>query len=342
MWRGARRAATALVIAPLVVSACGASATSSSSTSATRSTLSPLEGVLGGPEKFKDQERKIEAAVTACMRSKGWQYAAPPANAVMTMSFGNLGDDFRERYGYGLSTRPPIENASPDTNTDPNQAYLASLSEADKAQWTEDLYGKQDLKPNAAGDTGTGGGGGAPAAGGMVAVAGGAIGGCFGEAQTKVQQNDPSTSKAVIDRVQQLQSSMQHDPRMIDAQQKWSACMKTAGFTYAKQEEIFTDLLGRMNKITGNGNGNGDGNSNGAPAPPVGAISGAVFVQNGGPTATTTPAQGTAMATLQHDEIAIAKADHACDVKYLSKVREALERATADQLQAEFPELGKR
>jgi hypothetical protein len=99
---------------------------------------------------------------------------------------------------------------------------------------------------------------------------------------------------------------------MVRALERWTACMADAGYRYEDPDEIDSDLTKRMEKLVG-------------PLP--------------GPFATG-PASGhkpqpydrTALAALQREEVAVARADYACERKEITPV----ESVVRPQYEAQF------
>lgn len=82
------------------------------------------------------------------------------------------------------------------------------------------------------------------------------------------------------------------DPRVIAAYRDWATCMRDAGFSYATADEIDADLSARLEAIT-------------AGEDPAGL----------------SPAAQAALTQLQGEELAIAAADHECEVRFVADVK---------------------
>lgn len=321
--RAARLAAAALGLT-VVLGACGSGASSSTSSTTSpsgdgSSTGTPLEQLLTGNGA---SQRALEDAIAACMRERGWQYTPNTTTNTPTPSVSTDSEAFRRQYGYGISTQPPMEafglvGSTTGGADDPNGKYLASLSDADKARYQKDLYG--DIVVGVPAD-GTGGG----------AVAASPADGpgpdtCAGRAEASVAKEFPEMSREFSTRLTELMTGMADDPTMKTAMTAWSTCMAKANFTYASVDEVYQDLQKRAGDIFGSGGGP--------------AADGAVMV-GGGPTASLSPSDQDRLAKLQADELAIAKADDACAVDTIDKVRPELERQVVDKLRSEFPGVG--
>ncbi len=87
------------------------------------------------------------------------------------------------------------------------------------------------------------------------------------------------------------------DPRVIAAYKEWGTCMRDAGYSYSDPTEIDVDLANRLDAIT----------------------SGAA------PDSLSADAQA-ALTQLQGEELAIAAADHTCDLQYVNDIKTQVEQ----------------
>ncbi len=163
------------ILAAMALGACGDSGSDAPSASDDQP-LSLAERLFGTPADFADEQEQIEASVRACMVAKGWEYTPvdPSANsAAFNLDFSS--DEFREQYGYGISTLVGESAFSAVPFEDPNQTYVQSLSETEITQYYEDLYG--DLGGSFNGDITVSGGGSSIEVTSVSPEAGGAGGG---------------------------------------------------------------------------------------------------------------------------------------------------------------------
>jgi len=86
------------------------------------------------------------------------------------------------------------------------------------------------------------------------------------------------------------------DPRVIAANKDWANCMRQAGYSYSNSDEIKTDLANRLDVITG-----------------------------GADPATLEADAAAALAELQGEELAIAAADHECNVEFVDPITRQVE-----------------
>jgi hypothetical protein len=97
-----------------------------------------------------------------------------------------------------------------------------------------------------------------------------------------------------------LDDRINEDRRMVKAIAKWSDCMAQAGYRYEDPDEIDTDLFRRAERIVGPLPGQF------ATGPPAGEKP--------------RPYDRHALASLQHEEVAIAVRDNACELKEITPV----------------------
>lgn len=145
------------------ITSVGTSSTSSETTSSTSAAsqptlpnhrLDPLTAFYLGTENgVRQLESPLggQSYVADCMHTRGWGYTQSTINDVydpITLLRIRDPDEFRRRYGYGLSTTP--NQAGTGTVRDPNTAYLASLTQDQQAAWRADLGPDDPGNPGAA------------------------------------------------------------------------------------------------------------------------------------------------------------------------------------------------
>ncbi len=89
---------------------------------------------------------------------------------------------------------------------------------------------------------------------------------------------------------------VEQDPRVIATNKDWATCMRDAGYSYNNSDEIKTDLANRLDAITG-----------GAAPDTLAADAQAALTQ------------------LQGEELAIADADHQCNVQVVDPIKTQVE-----------------
>lgn len=286
-----------VLTAALGLAACGGDDSASSEQPASKKQPSgPVEDQLGfDTAGIMARQSRVEADIRECMKAQGFEYVPidPFAQRAAVTGASRLSDeDFLNQFGYGISTLWGRGGAQ----ADPNQRLRASLSAADRRAYDRALWGENaGATFQAAVDSGD-----FTKLGGCTRKATEAV---FGGAQVLTQLQG---------KLDQLDERILEDQRMVRALERWTACMADAGYRYEDPDEIDSDLTKRMEKIVG-------------PLP--------------GPFATG-PASGhkpqpydrSALAALQREEVAVARADYACERKEITPV----ESVVRPQYEAQF------
>jgi hypothetical protein len=281
----------------LAVSACGGGDSASSTQEASKRQASgPVEDQLGfDTAGIMARQSRVEADIRECMKAQGFDYVPidPFAQRAAVTGVSRLSDeDFLEQFGYGISTLW----GRGGSQADPNQRLRAGLSPADRRAYDRALWGEN------------------PGATFQAAVDSGdftKLGGCTRKA-TEAVFGGAQVLTQLQGKLDQLDERILEDQRMVRALERWTACMAKAGYRYEDPDEIDADLTKRMERIVG-------------PIP--------------GPFATG-PASGhkplpydhAALAKLQREEVAIARADYACERKEITPV----ESKVRPQYEAQF------
>jgi hypothetical protein len=288
--------AAAALSAALGLAACGSdeggSSSAPSSNAGSTSTAKDPGGQPAGTVEDQlgfDQagliarQSRVEAAVGECMKNEGFDYVPidPLAQRAALLGSSRISDeDFLKQFGYGISTLWGRGTAQ----ADPNQRIRATLPPADRRAYDRTLWGENR------------------GASFTEAIENGhfdRLGGCtlkatervFGGAQVLTQLQG---------KLDELDERILEDQRMVRAIESWSSCVADAGFRYEDPEEIDADLFRRMEKLVG-------------PLPGQFAT--------GPPAGTPAPAYDRAkLRALQREEVAIARADAACEEKRIAPV----------------------
>ena len=196
-------------------------------------------------EYYNEQNRKTEELVAQCMTKQGFEYVPNTQNGSITIN-SDTDDmwrpddrDWVEKWGYGAVNNPwreQEETPGPEATEpppDPNQAYIDSLSEAEREAFYEALWGKQEVDPDADPD--------APQEWSWE------NGGCYGWAQHEVQGDNPweqEENKPIIDALQKFWENLTKLPEQAKLDAEWAACMTEANYPGFKtqndaQQSIF-------------------------------------------------------------------------------------------------------
>ena len=157
--------------------------------------------------------------------------------------------------------------------------------------------------------------------------------GCFGKAQLEVYGDSPFNDPDMQERLNELFEDAESDPAITAAYEDWASCMadRDPSYEFTDPGEVTNGFYERLNTLQGfemetiDEDGSGD-----------------VVVA-----ATDSPVDGPAeideadLEELRQDEIATWSDDWACQQEVeLAQVRRDVEQRLADDLVAEFPELG--
>jgi hypothetical protein len=282
----------------LGLAACGGGEDKGSrnDSSSSKQPSGPVEDQLGfDTAGIMARQSRVEADIAQCMKAQGFDYVPvdPFAQRAAITGTSRLSDeDFLKQFGYGISTLWGRGGAQ----ADPNQRLRASLGPADRRAYERALWGEN------------------PGATFQAAVDSGdftKLGGCTREATEHVFGGAQVLTQ-LQGKLDELDERILEDQRMVRALERWSKCMAQAGYRYEDPDEIDADMTKRMEKIVG-------------PIP--------------GPFATGPPAgqkaqpyDRAALAALQHEEVAIARADWACERKEITPV----EAKVRPQYEAQF------
>jgi hypothetical protein len=323
-----RRAALLAAAVPLALglAACGGDGDEGVETSTTPTTTF-YDRVFGGPEDAVAEGREYEELIRVCMVDQGFEYI-PYEQEIYDPSEAALEQEqWREQYGYGISTYVGEDVPSMGEYVDPNQDYLDSLSEANLAAYNEALWGESYDEPYVEGTEPP------PPSG------------CAAEASDQVWGDDARRDESLYEDLDEMEQAIQADERLVAAKEDWSACMEEAGFSYETQDDIYDDLNAQMSEIMGWDTGGGGVTV--ATAMGVGKAAAVDQEPAPGVWATDETIVGgepqdydeAALEELQTYELSVAEADDACTEEHVADVEaEVREDHQADFLE-EHPDL---
>lgn len=219
---------------------------------------SPLSKYLGYEEDYDEEawvaeaeenDKKIQELTAACMTEAGFEYTPWTGGVSYGTSDGYEWEpDDRawvEQYGYGIINYPGKDEEDEvvpeeESDTDPNQAYVESLSESEQAAYYETLYGPEpgeeayddeDFDWDAWYDEN-----------GM---------GCSGDASEEVWGTDASSSEEfepLMEAMNELYSTTTESAEMSELNAAWSSCMADAGYAgFTNQEDAQNSLYEELN-----------------------------------------------------------------------------------------------
>jgi len=275
------------IVALILLSACSGGTQTTSSNSA-----------IPGKEEFgttKDELftliENVEAEISKCMSEAGFEYIAADYNTVRSGMIadkslpGMLEGSFIKEYGYGISTL--YTGLAPQLSEQRTAAQIGlgkqnvdifrSLSPEDQIAYSHTLFGEH---PDAT------------FAVGLETENFARTGGCTRKAIEKHFTEEQMN----VSYVNPFDVLVDNDPRMVEANAKFSQCLRDAGFDYASERDVEPDLRKKLDDITG--------------GQPLGALS---------------SDQLDALTELQGYERALAAVTVACESKYLDPVASQVE-----------------
>jgi len=234
---------------------------------------SPISEALGqdnfsfDEDEMAEQQREVELATRECMLALGFEYDIVDNNNNQIFFGGDFDEDmtreeYVETYGFGYSTQFEEQFGemfdAEEIVTDPNNERMMEMSEAEGQAYQEALWGKNPFE-DAEFD---------PATGQPLDPATGEPvdmdeffkdfepTGCQAEAFEEVYGSDfsPFGPGGGIDEdlqtgIQDLYDSIEADPRIVAANESWSACMAEASYPFSTQEDMWEEMSDRMQPI---------------------------------------------------------------------------------------------
>lgn len=205
-------------------------------------------------EQILEQQRLIQQQIQVCMQGQGFTYV-PEAVGDDLRFFGQTqvqsgsAADYAAAEGFGISTRfdeildGDVDLTDEADEDNPNDVYLAGLSEGEADAWQLALQG-QPPERNDAGqliDAETGE---------VVQGAGGRglVGGCTQTAQLEVR-GDFSSLAELSDEFAELEERIESDPRIAEIRRNWIDCMTGEGFDYTDEAEARADINSQMRPL---------------------------------------------------------------------------------------------
>ena len=245
-----------------------------------------------------ERQSRVEAAISDCMRAQGFDYVPIDPLAQRAAIAGSARlSDDDFLNQFGYGISTLFGRGG--AQADPNERIREALSAPDRAAYERALWGEN--------------------AGATFAQANDSgdftrLGGCTKQSTEKVF-GGIETLNGLVGKLDGLDEQISQDQRMVRAVEQWSACMTDAGFKYDEPDDIDGDILERFQGIVG-------------PKVEAGATS--------APNPDTTFDQDS-LTTLQGQEVATAKADVACETKFITPVEEVVR----PQYEATFREQNK-
>ncbi|HLU31311.1 MAG TPA: hypothetical protein VK088_06085 [Acidimicrobiia bacterium] len=206
--------------------------------------------------RFQDQEARVQESIRQCMAEQGFEYQP----IVYPDVGGRIVDDFDQEewartHGFGITTWYGNEDemmGEAEEWIDPNQDMLETMSDGERQAWEEALWGTQEeqeaeMEVEIDEETGE-----------TIYMSYGHGPGCQGEAYDEVY-GDANETQALWEQLQPAMDEMyqrvEADPRLVEANEAWSACMAEAGYELASRndmwETVHQDFQERLDAILG-------------------------------------------------------------------------------------------
>lgn len=211
-------------------------------------------------EEMDAQTREREALVATCMQEQGFEYipmdpATDGSYAVEEGEDAPVVDWDSEEYaateGYGVFTydeedqqvEEPVEEY-----VDPNEDYLATMSESETTAYYEALHGPQvEFDEDAPAEE---------------VQYDWTTAGCYGAADHEVmgeQAYDDPAFASLMEEMEGLYEDTAADPAMVALDAEWAACMADAGFTgFTRQPEAAESIYEEQNSLYESGGTEGE------------------------------------------------------------------------------------
>lgn len=190
-------------------------------------------------EQFRRWQMSQQELIAVCMANQGFEYV--PAVAPDNVDVLALDEEqYAREQGFGISTRyNTVEEDATEQWVDPNRAIVAAMSDSEEAAYYTALYGEETgLEAGAEESDATFWGG-----------------GCQGEAAQEVFGQADEIFRELDPLLSDLQERVEADPRLADADRRWTACMSDRGYEYDDANDVFAtavpDLRERYQEIVG-------------------------------------------------------------------------------------------
>ncbi len=248
----------------------------------------PIEDRLGFDQAgIQQRQTKVENLVRDCMDDQGFDYTPvdPAAQRAALVGSATLSeDDFEKQFGYGITTL--YKQRRREAASGPNAEYRKSLPAEQRTAYDRALYGKNvGTTFNAAVDSGDFAD----------------LGGCTKDATEEVF-GGAETLTTLQTKLDELDTRIEADGRMVAANKEWSKCMREAGYSNLDApDEVDSVLEEKLEDIVGPDIRFGVG----SPEPKY---------------------DEKALTALQREEVAIVKADIECEEEHIEEVEETVRK----------------
>jgi hypothetical protein len=323
----------ACVALTVLLAACGGGGSDEAAADLDDPTQGPLAKLLGfdiSPADQRAKELEVQQVVVECMKAEGWEYQ-PVDSSSMGGGFSEEYEEqisdpeaYGEKYGYGVVRGYELQpDFSGGDFEDPNADYVNSLSMAEQQEYDAALYGERSFGEGDAIDS---------EEATEFVMPSLEEQGCFGRAQLEVYGDSPFNDPDMQERLNELFEDGESDPAVTEAYESWASCMteRDPSYEYTNPREVINGFYDRLNTLQGFEpmEEQGDGGSG-------------VVIAAGGSPDEQPEIDEADLEELRQDELTAWADDWACQQEVdLAQVRRDVEQRLADDLVAEFPELG--
>lgn len=207
--------------------------------------------------EYRDQESRIQESIRRCMAEEGFEYqpVLPPEEAFQVWDETDEEERVRTQ-GFGITTwygnEEEFGGGPGEEWIDPNQEAVEAMSEGERQAWFDALYGTQeeqeeDMQSEVDSETGE-----------TIYYSEGYGAGCQGEAYGG-EYGEAEDTQSLWEEIQPAMDAMyqqvEADPRVVEANEAWAACMADAGYEVATRndmwESVYSDFQARFDAIVG-------------------------------------------------------------------------------------------
>lgn len=203
-----------------------------------------LEDFLGAPGvgmPDEEQQRQVEERVAECMAEEGFEYTPrdprdpedPPGGLPEHPREKLDEDEFREEYGYGISTwRPEPDEEPAPSERDPNFERMKEMDDAEREAYQKALHGEGFPTPIGPGDRPHEDEGGDEADDSEAPEPG-----CRQKAREAVLGDQREAREELHSDLSDLREAVESDPRIAEVEQQWATCMRERGWDVSDRHE---------------------------------------------------------------------------------------------------------
>jgi hypothetical protein len=207
--------------------------------------------------EYRDQESRIQESIRRCMAEQGFEYqpVLPPEESFQVWDETDEEERVRTQ-GFGITTwygnEEEFGGGPGEEWIDPNQEAVQAMSEGEQQAWNDALYGTQeeqeeDMQSEVDSETGE-----------TIYYGEGYGAGCQGEAY-EAEYGDVEDTQSLWEEIQPAMDAMyqqvEADPRVVEANEAWAACMADAGYEVATRNDmwdsVYSDFQARFDAIVG-------------------------------------------------------------------------------------------